>query len=312
MELLKQLYEIHSPSENEEELIAFIMEWLAKRVPSAQVDYDEENRNLYITKGESDTYPCVVAHTDQVQHLHPDDFRTVWTNNGLLVGYSNGLKQLCGLGADDKNGVWVALRCLTSEPVLKVALFSGEEMGCVGSQMARMEFFDDCRFVLQADRRGSSDFITTIGMTELCTQEFVEDAGIASYGYREEDGLMTDVLQLRENGLPVCCANLSCGYYEPHTDREFTVMADLENCLELVRHIIHTCTRVYPAPADDYLDEQMSQAERDLMWEEADRLLREYPNISYEELRECLDSYGYSPDWSDEWMLWNMVANAKK
>lgn len=34
------------------------------------------------------------------------------------------------------------------------------------------------------------------------------------------------------------CVNLSCGYYEPHTDHEYTVIADLLKCQRLVKHII--------------------------------------------------------------------------
>ena len=31
---------------------------------------------------------------------------------------------------------------------------------------------------------------------------------------------MTDVEQLVDNGLDVCCFNMSSGYYNPHTDTE--------------------------------------------------------------------------------------------
>lgn len=57
---------------------------------------------------------------------------------------------------------------------------------------------------------------------------------------------MTDILVLKGNGLEISCINLSCGYYEPHTDNEFTVKADLMNCLRLIEHILETCTDVYP------------------------------------------------------------------
>ena len=40
------------------------------------------------------------------------------------------------------------------------------------------------------------------------------------------------------------CVNLSCGYYEPHTDHEYTVIADLLKCQRLVKHIIRTHTTV--------------------------------------------------------------------
>ena len=61
---------------------------------------------------------------------------------------------------------------------------------------------------------------------------------------------MTDVQELKERGLQVSCTNLSCGYYEPHTDHEFTIKKDLMNCLSLVEHIIENCTDTYPHQAE--------------------------------------------------------------
>ena len=58
--------------------------------------------------------------------------------------------------------------------------------------------------------------------------------------------MMTDVETLKEQGLSVSCCNMSCGYYQPHTDQEYSVKADLLNCLALVEHIIENCTDVYP------------------------------------------------------------------
>lgn len=58
--------------------------------------------------------------------------------------------------------------------------------------------------------------------------------------------MMTDVQELKERGLQVSCINLSCGYYEPHTDHEFTIKKDLMSCLSLVEHIIENCTDTYP------------------------------------------------------------------
>ena len=55
-----------------------------------------------------------------------------------------------------------------------------------------------------------------------------------------------DVQELKERGLQVSCINLSCGYYEPHTDHEFTIKKDLMSCLSLVEHIIENCTDTYP------------------------------------------------------------------
>lgn len=292
MELLRSLYEIHSPSGAEDEITQFIIKWVGEHVPEALVELDEDNLNIYITKGQSDTYPCLVAHTDQVQAEYPDDYTVFTAGAHLIMGYSYKHKRICGLGADDKNGIWVALRCLELEPVLKVALFSAEEVGCQGSYQARIEFFDDCRFVLQADRRGASDFITSIGYTQLCTAEFIQAAGIEQYGYSEHEGMMTDVLTLLNRGLKVSCANISCGYYEPHTDHEYTVIPDLLNCIDLVIHIIHTCTEVYPAPMrDDY--GMIGYESTDSMEDTICSYLRMFPSLTVEEVVEYLEFEGF-------------------
>lgn len=244
MELLKKLYEIHSPSGNENRIKRFIKRYIRKNIPSVTIESDKTG-NLYITKGRALEYPCIIAHLDQVQESHSADFKAIEAED-IIIGYSVNNRTQEGLGADDKNGCWVALKSLARFDNLKVAFFVQEEIGCVGSSKAEMRFFDDCRFVIEPDRRGNSDFISSIGWNSLCSDEFINDVGFGAFGYKEQTGAMTDILALKEQGLPISCCNLSCGYYQPHTDQEFTVKADLQNCLNLVYHIIENCTRVYP------------------------------------------------------------------
>lgn len=244
MELLKQLYQIHSPSDNERAMKKFIKGYVKKHIPGVTIKNDPVG-NLYMIKGDSETYPCIVSHLDQVQKGHSRDFKAIETED-ILFGYSPRHRRREGLGADDKNGIWIALKCLEKYGCLKVAFFVSEEVGCIGSRNADMDFFEDTRFVIEPDRRGYGDLITEISYTSLCSPEFLKDTGFEVFGYREENGLMTDILELKEKGLKVSCINLSCGYYEPHTDDEFTVKKDLLNCLGLIEHIIENCVSVYP------------------------------------------------------------------
>lgn len=243
MELLKQLYSIHSMSGQEGAMRKFIKNYVRENIPEAEVVQD--HKNLYIVKGESDTYPCVVAHLDQVQTKHSPDFR-VLEFDGRLFGFSAMNARQEGLGADDKNGIWVALKCLETFDAIKVALFREEEVGCCGSSDADMSFFTDCRFAIQADRRNGGDLITDIG-GRICSDEFLDDiADICdARGYKETSGLMTDVETLCDNGIGVSCINFSCGYYNPHTDQEFTVVSELVNCLGFAVEVIRRCTKVY-------------------------------------------------------------------
>lgn len=242
-ELLKDLYCIHSKSGSEKRIRRFIKKWLKANVPEAVVTQDNTG-NLYITKGVAVSYPCLCAHMDQVQDFHPSDFTCVETDE-VIFGYSPKMRKQCGLGADDKNGIFLALSALMEYPVLKCAFFIGEEIGCIGSSAADIGFFIDCRFCAQIDRRGSSDMVTEIS-GPLCSDSFIKAADCESWGYHESCGMMTDVEALAEAGVSVSCINLSCGYYNPHTDCEFTHKPDLEKCWAFVCHLIEDVTAVYP------------------------------------------------------------------
>lgn len=244
MKLLKELYEIHSPSKGEKKMRKFIRKWIGNNVEGAEMVTDNRG-NLLVVKGESETYPCIVAHMDQVQDKHEKDFKCYVVGDNLF-GFSESAMAMRGLGADDKNGIWVALKCLKEYDVMKCAFFVGEEIGCVGSEAVDMGWFSDCRWVVQCDRRDNDDLITTAGGTELCSSEFMEALNPLQFGYKETSGLMTDVMTLKERGLGVSCVNMSCGYYRPHTDGEYTNVKDLQNCLAFVRWIVENVTDVYP------------------------------------------------------------------
>lgn len=242
MKLLYDLYRISSPSGDEFKMIAFLtskMEELGAEV------YEDRFGNLYATKGISETYPCIVAHMDEVHINKKNGFRVSCVSD-MIFGVNTQLKRFSGIGADDKNGIWVALKLLEQFDAIKVAFFVCEEIGCEGSRDCNMNFFDDCRFVLQCDRKGNSDLISNACSTELCSEEFLADIDMDSYGYSEAKGSMTDVYQLKMNGLPVSCCNISVGYYNPHMDEEYTVKEDLYNCLAFTENIVRNCIDVYP------------------------------------------------------------------
>lgn len=221
---------------------------------SGDITLRQDHGNIYITKGEAETYPCLVAHLDQVQTKHSKDFK-VFETDGCLFGYSLTNRRVEGLGADDKNGIWIALKCLKTAPALKVALFKEEEIGCGGSHIADMDFFKDCRYCIQADRRNGGDLITDISGA-ICSEEFLRDIQplMDRHGYKETSGLMTDVETLADKGVGISCINLSCGYYDPHTDHEYTKIDELYNALGFVWGILKTLDKVYPhtRPAPDW------------------------------------------------------------
>ena len=163
-ELLFQLYAIHSPSGNEKKMRKFLRKQ-ANKCGATSVETDAYG-NLLIVKGESDTYPCLAAHMDQVQNNHSKDFRVVEIEDDVL-GWSPKCHSQQGLGADDKNGIFICLELLRKYDIMKVAFFVGEETGCQGSSKVDLEFFKDCRFIIQPDRKGGHDLITSMAVGDV-------------------------------------------------------------------------------------------------------------------------------------------------
>lgn len=236
---LIEVLSIQSESYNQYRMFAYIIREL-KRLGC---DYYTHDGNIYATKGIADKYPCVVSHMDTVHDIGED--LTVLEIDGALTGFNRYTMTQSGIGGDDKVGVFVCLQALASNDNIKAAFFRDEEVGCGGSYQADKDFFMDCRFVLQCDRRGNSDFVTNASGYELSNDLFQNDVLpiITKYGYSFAHGAMTDVMALKSIGIPCSMANMSCGYYNPHMDNEYVVINDVFVTLDMVLDIIHELTK---------------------------------------------------------------------
>jgi len=216
-----------------------MVEFLTKELTEIGCEFyhNQEDGNIYVTKGEADPFPCIVAHMDTVHKIVED--LTVLRVGEKLTGFNRVRMEQTGIGGDDKVGIFIALDCLRSFDNIKAVFFCDEEVGCFGSYEADMDFFDDVGFVLQCDRNGNKDFIHNAGGTPLSSKQFKKAAHkiMKDYGYKFEHGMMTDVMALKESGLECSCANMSCGYYNPHSYREYVDMDDVENCLDMVKEM---------------------------------------------------------------------------
>tara|TARA_R110000851_G_scaffold330328_3_gene503054 strand:- start:1019 stop:2206 length:1188 start_codon:yes stop_codon:yes gene_type:complete len=231
---LKDVMSVQTTSYGTKMMNYYIIDFV-KDIPNC-VLYKNQG-NLYVTRGQADLYPCVVAHTDTVHDIH-DEFH-VKRHKDVLYAINQDYRRV-GIGGDDKVGIFVALEVLLSNPICKVAFFRDEEVGCVGSTLADMEFFDDVSLVMQCDRQGYKDFVSNIFYTDLYDSKFREAVNpiLSLHGKVESDGGLTDVYQLTENGLGVACANMSCGYYDPHSDNEYIVISEVYSTCNLVKDIV--------------------------------------------------------------------------
>lgn len=97
--------------------------------------------NIYAVKGNRESYPCVVAHMDEVHWRKTGSYAAHLVADSMIVGYDHKRKRMTGIGADDKNGIWICLKCLEDCKTVKCAFFVQEEVGCIGSSHADMSFF---------------------------------------------------------------------------------------------------------------------------------------------------------------------------
>lgn len=218
-------------------------------VTKTTIDFDELVGDLISRK-----YPCVVSHIDTVHEIYGAGIVPVQIGD-KVTGINPETMEQTGIGGDDKCGIYAALKCLEYLPNCKAAFFVDEETGCDGSIKADVSFFNNCRFILQADRRGNSDFVNDIN-GPISSKKFQADILpiIQKYGYSFCSGMMTDVEALSDNGVGISCANISAGYYNPHMDCEYISLNDLDQVVNLILDICISLEDSYPFEFSERMD----------------------------------------------------------
>jgi len=204
----------------------------------------DQSGNLWFERGIASLYPLIVAHTDTVQNVNFD--KVFYEKNGKILGKIG--KKQTGIGADDKNGIYIALRLIEKTNVPLKCLFTfGEESGAIGANAVDVCDFNNVAYMLEFDRKGSSDII------DYGSNDFLSDVcGIAKpFGYRECQGVFTDVTVLSEL-TEISAVNLSCGYYYAHTQQEYTVLAEMNNAIRLGVELITRLDGRYPYVVQSY------------------------------------------------------------
>lgn len=237
MELLKRFYGINGKSGNEAALKALFMAQIA----DVELAIEEDAfGNVFITKGVAGCYPGITAHLDEV---HAPTERNIIVDGDMIYAV-DGSGERVGIGADDKNGLWIISHLLHTKPVLKAALFvqeerDGEMAGCRGSRACSLDFFNDVRYLLAVDRKGDCEVVTVgKGDIRLCDDVMFPAAILQKYGYVCVAGGRTDVVALKERGLQVPCCNIGCGYYNAHKADEYTMFSHVEKALAFVCELI--------------------------------------------------------------------------
>ncbi len=248
LELLMDICRIQGKSGDEKDMQLFIVKYLKDKGLYPEID---KKGNIYCVKGTAAYYPTMVAHTDTVHDRYAGYDVAISSDAKLLYAYANAIQETnfpmvsrkhaqVGVGGDDRCGIYVALHLLDTFDNFKVFFPVEEETGGHGSRAADMSFFDDSVLVLQCDRKGHDDWVQTVSGTKVSDKTFTDDIGalLKDHGYKvTQSGGFTDVGVLKQRGLKVAAANMSCGYYDPHMSTEVIHLAALQNTLSLCHQV---------------------------------------------------------------------------
>lgn len=243
--LLRTILSIPSFSSREELVIEFIQLFCKENSFSYKKDF---KNNIYITKGNAEYYPCVVAHMDTV-HREQDylvdlnlNLSIVETkkyfdkeNLTILSAIDPVSKLKTGIGGDDKCGIYICLKLLERIDNIKVAFFVEEECGMIGSKNLLKSFFKDVGYAVQFDAPTNNWFSYSCSGVALWNEEFFQKIKNVLYNYNIDNISLdpfTDVVQIRKN-FDFCCAVLPTGYYNQHCSDEFVIEEHTNDCVEL-------------------------------------------------------------------------------
>jgi hypothetical protein len=258
------IFSVQSPSGKEFAMQTFLKKELNKHLVSYTQDY---YGNILVTKGkleEGEYYPCVVAHMDKVHSfrskykvlegtLTDTDEPILWATAKSKFGIKTEEAGGCG---DDGAGIYVALEALKHFDKIKLVFTVEEEIGCIGASRLDLDFFKDCGYLLQGDRKGSSDLIIDYFYSRVCSKDFLEKGApiFEKFGFKEDSGSMTDVMELAEKGVDISVLNFSVGYYDAHFKSEYTKIDELLNSTEFCMNLItHLGNKIYSHKYESYI-----------------------------------------------------------
>tara|TARA_R100000995_G_scaffold70727_1_gene39314 strand:+ start:1273 stop:2271 length:999 start_codon:yes stop_codon:yes gene_type:complete len=240
LQILFELFKINSPSGKEQAVKKYVKNICKMFKINCKTD---KKGNLYLKKGRG-VRPCLAAHLDTVFTDKPI-ITPVVVNSTTIIGYDTKGNEQCGLGADDKVGVFIVLRAMLKYKNIKAVLTVEEETGCLGAKEINLDFFQDVAYVLQADRKGYGDFVTIASNSRysdivLCSKEFEDGCKpiISKYGFKQTDGGSTDVVMFKELGMDISVVNMSCGYYDAHEETEYINPEEVLNTLKMTFDVI--------------------------------------------------------------------------
>lgn len=165
-----------------------------------------------------------------------------------------------GIGGDDRCGVYALVSIHEKAKKKPWLLFTcGEEIGGVGANRfiealykdnELMERMRSMKLIIELDRKGKDEAVYY-----NCYCPELENY-ITSKGFHTDIGSYSDIVDIAPV-LGVAAVNLSCGYYNAHTQHEYIVLPELEHTIKVVTEIVNESDGLpsFPYQDDWRLDE---------------------------------------------------------
>jgi hypothetical protein len=197
--------------------------------------------NLWIHKdfifAKGDVPICLVAHLDTVHKELPKVF----------IEEADRISSPQGIGGDDRCGVYAILQIIKKHNC-SVLFCCDEEVGGVGALVFSQSSLAkqcDFQYMIELDRKGSNDAVfydcDNPKFTDFITEKNVWVENYGSYS------------DISEVAPAVGCAavNLSVGYYNQHTVKEYVIPSEVDKCIDNVCKLIE---RTKPEDKFEYIE----------------------------------------------------------
>lgn len=175
---------------------------------------------------EGDIPVLLAAHMDTV---HKERCKVICTSKEGVVMSPQ------GIGGDDRCGIYMILRTI-EELKCSVIFTEDEEIGCVGAgKFCKSGIVPKVplNYIIEFDRKGNNDAV----FYDCDNPEFTDFITDPEIGFKEAYGSCSDISDIAPH-LGIAAVNLSCGYYNQHTQHEYVVLSEMEYNIERGKQII--------------------------------------------------------------------------
>jgi len=188
----------------------------------------------------------VTAHMDTV-HKKQCNMYTIHNYKGM-----HRIQSSDGIGGDDRCGIYMIKQLILDGYRPSVLFCEDEESGGIGSskfvETKYVEDLENLNYLIELDRRNANDAV----FYDCDNPEFTEYITIMT-GYAENWGTFSDICNLSE-ACGIASVNLSCGYYNEHTTKEYVIFEEMLNTINVVERLLEDedCKQYVYIPAKKY------------------------------------------------------------